>query len=119
MIYGTERRIQDVFHFIKGDENDQFIDFNKIIPEPEYSTYDEWYEWRSKNWLTKWNAHDQEMINDHSISFYTAWSPPIPVIEALSEMFPDIVFKISYWIEAFMIGRFVVKNMKVLVNYHI
>lgn len=54
-----------------------------------------WFDWRVSNWGTKWNAygygentsgcHKEDML-----SFQTAWSAPYPVLERLSEMFPDI-----------------------------
>lgn len=54
-----------------------------------------WYEWCCKNWGTKWNSCDAE-IRDHSICFYTAWSPCSEIIRALAVMFPDITFEYYY-----------------------
>ena len=34
------------------------IDFNKVIPEPEYKNNTDWYDWRIQNWGTKWNAYE-------------------------------------------------------------
>lgn len=53
-----------------------------------------WYEWRVRNWGTKWNAYEYEegvdySENDH-IYFRTAWDAPRPVMMKLAEMFPDI-----------------------------
>lgn len=53
-----------------------------------------WYEWAIHHWGTKWNAYGYEDGEDYSgedkLSFQTAWSAPHPVLERLSEMFPDI-----------------------------
>lgn len=53
-----------------------------------------WYEWSINNWGTKWNAYEcsaGELALDHAeLSFWTAWSPPHPVIQRLSEQYPDI-----------------------------
>ena len=49
-----------------------------------------WYDWCYDNWGTKWDAcHvDFEEYDDSIVtfSFDTAWSPPIPVYEALADM---------------------------------
>jgi hypothetical protein len=56
---------------------------------------DNWYDWACKNWGTKWGAYDCSW-NKQTLSFYTAWSPPMPVIEALSKMFPKATFVLQY-----------------------
>ena len=55
-----------------------------------------WYEWRIANWGTKWNCYDVDFHNDGSITFDTAWSTPEPIIEALSEKFPEIEIHVDY-----------------------
>lgn len=59
--------------------------------------YETWYEWCNANWGTKWNAYD--VVHSEGscvIEFDTAWNAPIPVIEALSNMFPDTEFHLVY-----------------------
>lgn len=74
-----------------------------------------WYSWAVENWGTKWDAVDcrvsKEMIvppeggdGDSPNSkmyvqytFETAWSPPIPVIKKLGQMFPKAKFKLRYF----------------------
>ena len=54
-----------------------------------------WYKWRIRNWGTKWNAYGYEdgvQFDGHSLRFWSAWSPPQPVIDKLSEMYPDLDF---------------------------
>ena len=48
-----------------------------------------WYEWCVQNWGTKWNAYDCSP-GDGSIEFHTAWSAPHPVIQKLSELYPEL-----------------------------
>jgi len=56
------------------------------------------YEWCNDNWGTKWNAYSQSFKEDFSnenflmvtISFSTAWSPPLPIIEKLAKQFPGV-----------------------------
>jgi len=55
-----------------------------------------WYDWCCENWGTKWNASDSSVdvydLTEPCIVhayFQTAWCAPLPVIAALSRMFPD------------------------------
>ena len=54
-----------------------------------------WYDWRIKNWGTKWNPDTTSLCED-GIKFKTAWATPQPVIKKLSELFPDVQFSIEY-----------------------
>lgn len=55
--------------------------------------YSCWYDWALANWGTKWNTAqaDFDTIGDDYVqyTFHTAWSPPMPVIEALRDRFPE------------------------------
>ena len=59
---------------------------------------DWWYNWNVKNWGTKWNCgevwHDRDddspVEGKTSYNFETAWSPAVPVIHALSGLFPTL-----------------------------
>lgn len=55
-----------------------------------------WYEWRVKTWGCKWEAGNQEAVSSDTIEFTTPWSAPVPVLQALSEKFPDITIS-SRW----------------------
>jgi hypothetical protein len=78
------------------------LDFNKIIPQPKFENENDWYNWNCKNWGTKWNIDEIDVITDNiemgfaKIIFWTAWSPPIPIIEELSNKYKGIEFKIKY-----------------------
>ena len=56
-----------------------------------------WYEWRIRNWGTKWNAYGYEEKEGHSpnqeLKFQTAWDAPYPILQKLSAMYPEVVFK--------------------------
>lgn len=59
------------------------------------------YEWCISNWGTKWNACEV-MVEDGTerrrvMHFETAWAPPIPVMVALAQKFPEYRFKIRYY----------------------
>ena len=93
------------------------FDFNNIVPMPkelEGTTspnpepdsfeakrlrkqhgHDNWYDWCCDNWDTKWNSAGADLTSDSNNSiieyeFQTAWGPPIKVIEAIREQYPDL-----------------------------
>ena len=54
--------------------------------------YPTWLEWSYANWGTKWDVTDPTIIkkgNQIEIEFDTAWSPPIPIFEYISEHFAN------------------------------
>ena len=55
-----------------------------------------WYEWSIQNWGTKWNAYNSlECVpggDTTELCFQTAWSPPQPVLQRLSEQYPELAF---------------------------
>ena len=71
------------------------------LGESEYN----WYNWNTGNWLTKWDACDADVhrmnnavsrLTSISITFSTAWSPPDPVFQAMTEQFPDLKFEVHW-----------------------
>ena len=106
----SEKQIAEVLESIKNDKlGIGSVDFNKIIPMPpeifrgnlgqeERELYgkNNWYDWSVANWGTKWNAYDFDYGNyepykeGNQIKFLTAWTRPEPVIQKLSELFPEI-----------------------------
>ncbi len=57
----------------------------------------DWYDWSIKNWGTKWNAYGYKEFpsyqdGDSEIRFLTAWAAPHPILEKLSELYPDVTF---------------------------
>ena len=108
---------------IQGITNDseQPFDFKRIIPIPkelEETTapnrvneqemiakygYSDWYNFCCAKWGTKWNASNVDLqltsTTSVSISFDTAWSPPIPVIEAIAEKYPFADITLSFYEE--------------------
>ena len=73
--------------------------------------YDNWYEWSNANWYTKWDTYehdfwqgydDKEVITNPDATgemeyfFYTAWSPPEPIYNILSDVFGDLEIDWSY-----------------------
>ena len=115
-IYGDNPdQIKEVKKTLAGKKT--CFDFNNIVPMPkelEGTTspnpepdsfeakrlrkqhgHDNWYDWCCDNWDTKWNSAGADLTSDSNNSiieyeFQTAWGPPIKVIEALREQYPDL-----------------------------
>ena len=167
-IIGDRAEIARVFSEIKGEGENQFIDFNKIVPLPteldntkspmshitqkEYEEQehkianneltenekrfglsrcltielsieykrkfgaDNWYDWQTQNWGTKWNAYEQYTDNDCVIEFQTAWATPYMLMQKLSLKFPNCQFNLEYADEDFgyNVGSYVCQNGEVI-----
>ena len=61
-----------------------------LIPMDEALLDGDWYHWRLNNWGTKWDIYDTHCTrmdaNTLVLNFYTAWSPPVPIYEKLTDM---------------------------------
>lgn len=76
----------------------------KLAPTPKayLKKGDErWYEWRIKNWGTKWDVCADSISRDgdediDEISFDTAWAPPLEWLQKVSKIFPKLTFIINY-----------------------
>ena len=61
------------------------------------------YEWCIEHWGTKWGLYDVEATcadfeyDRIGYTFRTAWSPPIPVIQAMSKQYPSLTFALDYF----------------------
>lgn len=80
----------------------------------------DWYEWSCNNWGTKWNAHNTEVpsIENPEVYFDTAWSRPLPILQRLSQMYPNNSFKYEYAEEqaGYFSGECVFKNGELTSN---
>ena len=110
----TEDRFHEILKDIQSDEAGLgSIDFRKLIPEPEgiymgdlgieeMKRYKDnnWYDWRMKNWNTKWNAYGfgppEFSGNTGTMTFLTANCSPFRVLFKLSEKYPDVEFELRY-----------------------
>lgn len=76
-----------------GEQDEDYL----ALGEKAYLNYKnygakDWYDWRIKNWGTKWNAYEVEFDGDCRLSFQTAWNRPEPIFEALTRKYPDHTF---------------------------
>lgn len=54
-----------------------------------------WYDWAIKNWNTKWNAYDTEIIEgENEFNFMTAWTMPTLIYEEMAKKYPELDFTI-------------------------
>lgn len=95
----------DFFNDLRSHRNDISDEKEKeiwdigVIAVENLHKYDAptWYEWSINNWGTKWNAYGYEEDTDYSemkrLWFQTAWSAPHPVLQKLTEMYPEITFE--------------------------
>jgi hypothetical protein len=72
-----------------------FFDFQKIIPIDISDQNENWYKECYEKWGTKW-CPDNIICNDSYLSFATAWTPPIPIVRKLAELYPDAQFTLEY-----------------------
>jgi len=85
----------DVQRLADAFDAEQFC--NAVVPMPE-DTLD-WYNFCVQNWGTKWDINPHEACDRHddglgfSGSFDSAWSPPIPIVEALTEQGFEVVLR--------------------------
>ena len=93
--------------FVKDFEKKDKADFDrcvelgqKYLDNIEKYGYQDWYSWSCARWGTKWNSvcAQFDRITDTCAEylFDTAWSFCAPVIEKLSEMFPDVEIEFAY-----------------------
>lgn len=58
-----------------------------------------WYDWRTRSdtWNTKWNSYSPvDYDGGNEICFQTAWTAPHPIVEKLSEMYPEVSIRHSW-----------------------
>ncbi len=112
-ISGDEKCLED---FVTKHFDNENFNFNSIIPMPvelEDTTSppkepnpelvakhgaDNWYDWKIKNWGTKWNAYECSLITDKEsieASFQTAWNTPMPIFEKLGKLYPELTFMLQ------------------------
>jgi len=81
-------------NYIGEDKNgEKIFDFERIEPIGDVP---DWYKQRIEKWGTKWVGYDLN-IDETIMDFFTAWSPPVPIIKKLAELHKDFVFRLEYY----------------------
>jgi hypothetical protein len=92
------------------DKLDEYFETHGYSPEKGKTgeTPMNWYNFNNREWGTKWDCavSDNQKYSDTSLEddepthlryrFDTAWSPPTPAIEKLSEQYPELTITLSY-----------------------
>lgn len=91
---------EEILRFIEDNKTDGEFCFKTLFPEPEYANPEDWYEWRVKNWGTKWDVDgnvDVSKIDDdlYRLYFTTAWSPPVHWFETVVKNYPTLKFELN------------------------
>ena len=109
-LMGNDEENAKILNFIKGDRKngDGDIDFNVIIPMPnyiytgnlgekEYKKYgkNNWYDWSIENWGCKWSASSTYAF-ENGVIFETPWDCPISIFKRLTEIFPKVDMEMIY-----------------------
>lgn len=105
---------------ITPDESDSLID--------KYGT-NNWFDWCVSEWGSKWGAYDIYLFEEDDtkdgekiivLGFTSAWSPPIHLIERISENYQELHFRLDYYEGGcFFCGTHEVKKGRVLSEcYH-
>lgn len=113
-ISGPQEQLDKLAEQLQNPElgEDMAFSFNKILPIPAESAED-WYSWNITNWGVKWDTRDVETNHEPgqlAYRFNTAWSPPVPVLNALSHQNPDLVVNHVYEEEQGWGGRIEYRN---------
>lgn len=94
------RRVAESAKTESAEEMEKLYNMGKqyMFNRENYGFYT-WYDWCRANWGTKWNAYDSNFDKDGNvIEFDTAWSCPIPVLDALAELCDEHdVYFIGKW----------------------
>jgi hypothetical protein len=87
---------------VKGENGKmQFIPVDEDAMRKKHG-YCNWYQWSLANWGTKWGVFDvrePEMLSSTRAvyRFDTAWSPPVPLVEAAARKYPSLTFDLRFW----------------------
>jgi len=88
-------------------EKPELLCFNNFVPQPPEPIPSPdhmpgWWHWRIKNWGTKWEPQDVEVVSGSveqeriEYQFMTAWSPPCTAVATMAKAFPTLHFILRY-----------------------
>jgi len=88
--HDDSQQIDKIYNVMNTDDTELC---HYLIPEPRDDAGEPtsgWYDWRLEHWGTKWDVYETHCTridaNTLQLTFYTAWSPPIPVYDKLVDM---------------------------------
>lgn len=98
---GTDVMTETEFSFwniVKPDE-EAMKEYHSKCDSEGMRLRNNWYNWNNRNWGCKWdvNPGSSEVTEDRLFySFDTAWAPPLEVLSALAEQYPELEVSLRY-----------------------
>lgn len=96
-VSGNKANIKAFKEKVRSEES--HLSLASLVPMPK-DQIDNWYEWSISNWGTKWDVTDVELFMNKertlNYGFSSAWSPPVPWLEKVTVLFPNLRFKLRY-----------------------
>jgi hypothetical protein len=82
-------------------ENTQAPNNNEVQAKKLVKKYGakDWYDWRIKNWGTKWDITAKKIRRSNGkvcYGFESAWSPPCEAVLKMSEQYNELAFTLEY-----------------------
>jgi len=109
-VTGEDPQLDAIRQRFAGDESP--LSFNTLIPRPAEHDED-WYNWNTHHWGTKWDACSVDVEQEPGVLRYwfnTAWSPPLPFVEAFAKTYADLDCTFDYEEEQGWGGQIVVAD---------
>lgn len=78
---------------IKDSEGE--VNFEILFPMPD--NVEDPFKWGEDNWGTEGNGGSGSTFSYNTVSFYTAWTPPIEFLDTVSKQYPNIIFTLYYF----------------------
>lgn len=112
IVGGPREKILELIRKASGETPFDFENLRPTPPELLEDGNDGWYEWRVRNWGTKWNSTDfnfgtEEYTDNESalleqfttgmVYFMTAWSPPIELLSYVAAQYPELSFTLYFY----------------------
>jgi hypothetical protein len=111
IVEGESSGVMQFWNFIEPKDKDAYFG-HETKPEGyesmsfdermEYSmkfSTDHWYDWNVRNWGTKWDACNPEVVahGNGTVTYYfsTAWAPPTGAFQAMVRQHPDLEFSME------------------------
>ena len=93
LYHKDSQQIDMIYNIMNTDDTplcQTLIPMDEALLDNDAHADDGWYTWRLQNWGTKWDVYESHCTrfdaNTLQLTFYTAWSPPIPVFDKLVDM---------------------------------
>jgi hypothetical protein len=89
----------EVLSFIEDNKTNGEFCFKTLMPEPEYTNSEQWFDWRCANWGVKWDVDgdvDVQKIDEgfYRLYFTTPWEAPLGWFKTVAAKYPKLKFEL-------------------------